>query len=446
MTIVTFFRSALGFFALLPGLGCGDTSGPGPAPGPITPAPVSSIQIGSLPQRIEIGDKLKLTAVALDSKGNVLTGRQISWSVSDSEVASATDDGTVVFRRRGPVTFTATSEAKTASVTVTVNPITWVSLSLAFWRSCGVSLAGALYCWGDSWPAANIPSSNRPLPVPATTHMKLKEVLVGSYHICVLDIDDKVFCWGGNPYGELSFAGNTNLSTPTLVPTQLTFKAFAQSTDAAHTCAQTPSNQIACWGRRPGQNVVATPTLIANGEPLRAHATNGEEECFLKQDARVYCWGLTGAVGFEPGVFRETPTPLAFSEPVVDVSNHCLLAQSGQPWCWTHNVGQGEYSPFLVYSSVALVSFAKGGTDLCALTSDGTPYCRSWSLGGTESFSFVRVGDLRFRSLSASLTHACGTAVDGALYCWGSNQRGELGNGTFVTSRIPLGVRDPIIP
>jgi alpha-tubulin suppressor-like RCC1 family protein len=276
--------------------------------------------------------------------------------------------------------------------------------------------------------------------------MKLKDVLAGSYHICVLDVEDKVFCWGRNAYGELAFAGNTSLSTPTVVPTQLTFKAFAQSTESAHTCAQTPSNQIACWGRRPGINVVATPTLIANGDPLRAHATDGEAECFLRQDARVYCWGLTGAVGFEPGVFRETPTPLAFFEPVVDLADECLLAQSGQPWCWSHYVGDGEYSPFLVYSSVPLVSFAKGGTSLCALTSDGAPYCRNW-LAGSESNSFVRVaGDLRFRSLSASKTHACGTAVDGEVYCWGSNRYGEGGNGTFVDSPGATKLRDPIIP
>jgi alpha-tubulin suppressor-like RCC1 family protein len=43
-------------------------------------------------------------------------------------------------------------------------------------------------------------------------------------------------------------------------------------------------------------------------------------------------------------------------------------------------------------------------------------------------------------SLDVGLFNACATLSDGAVRCWGSNQTGQLGNGTTSPSPIPVAV------
>jgi alpha-tubulin suppressor-like RCC1 family protein len=46
-------------------------------------------------------------------------------------------------------------------------------------------------------------------------------------------------------------------------------------------------------------------------------------------------------------------------------------------------------------------------------------------------------GALRFTSLSAGSFYTCGVATSGAGHCWGSNQFGQLGDGTTAPSAAP---------
>ena len=42
--------------------------------------------------------------------------------------------------------------------------------------------------------------------------------------------------------------------------------------------------------------------------------------------------------------------------------------------------------------------------------------------------------------LSAGASHTCGVTIDGTGYCWGSNQFGQLGDGTTVNRITPVRV------
>jgi len=62
-----------------------------------------------------------LTATLHDANGNVLTGRVISWTTTDSDKATVSSNGVVTGVAQGTATIRATSEGKfdTSSVTVT---------------------------------------------------------------------------------------------------------------------------------------------------------------------------------------------------------------------------------------------------------------------------------------------------------------------------------------
>jgi hypothetical protein len=47
------------------------------------------------------------------------------------------------------------------------------------------------------------------------------------------------------------------------------------------------------------------------------------------------------------------------------------------------------------------------------------------------------VGNVAFRQVSAGGVHSCGVDVQGQVYCWGSNQNGQLGDGTQTHRSTP---------
>src|SRR5207344_1456155 len=105
--------------------------------------------------------------------------------------------------------------------------------------------------------------------------------------------------------------------------------------------------------------------------------------------------------------------------------------------------------------SVAAVSFpsergivAAGGRHSCGLDANGLASC--WGsndqgqLGdGTRNDHAepaVVAGDLAFTQLSAGASHTCGVSRDGDVYCWGNNERGQLGDATTLERDTPIRV------
>lgn len=99
-------------------LGCGDPSGP-------AAVPVATIQIASVPASLPQGATVQLAVTLKDTADNVLTGRTISWTTSNASIASVSTEGMLTaVAVGGPVTITATSETKSATLQVSVVPRT----------------------------------------------------------------------------------------------------------------------------------------------------------------------------------------------------------------------------------------------------------------------------------------------------------------------------------
>ncbi|CAN5338353.1 hypothetical protein BH24GEM3_BH24GEM3_16120 [soil metagenome] len=84
------------------------------------PAATVSVTPGSATRTV--GETVQLQATTYDAAGNVLTGRSVSWSSSNSSIASVNASGRVSALQPGTVTITATSEGRTGTATVTVLP------------------------------------------------------------------------------------------------------------------------------------------------------------------------------------------------------------------------------------------------------------------------------------------------------------------------------------
>ncbi len=89
------------------------------------PAPVATVSVVPTTASVQAGQTVQLAATLRDAAGNILTGRPVTWSSSNTGIATVSSSGVVTgVSTGGPVTITATSEGRsgTSAVTVTAAP------------------------------------------------------------------------------------------------------------------------------------------------------------------------------------------------------------------------------------------------------------------------------------------------------------------------------------
>jgi alpha-tubulin suppressor-like RCC1 family protein len=137
----------------------------------------------------------------------------------------------------------------------------------------------------------------------------------------------------------------------------------------------------------------------------------------------------------------------------------CALNGAGEARCWGNNpagqIGNGSVTAFFVQPQVVSGGFAflhirAGENHTCALRTNRMVYC--WganSLGqlgrgnntGSSNIPVSVIGGLLFDSITVGANHTCGRSTNGFIYCWGSNSRGQLGDGTDIpiaTLPVPI--------
>jgi alpha-tubulin suppressor-like RCC1 family protein len=120
-----------------------------------------------------------------------------------------------------------------------------VSISIG----CGLTTAGDPYCWGynrfgrlgDGSPEETI----RQDPGPVVGGLKFSAISVSTYHVCGLTSAGAAYCWGQNG-GALGDGTTITRFTPVPVQGGLTFRAL--SVGSSHTCGLTTAGDAYCWG------------------------------------------------------------------------------------------------------------------------------------------------------------------------------------------------------
>jgi len=135
----------------------------------------------------------------------------------------------------------------------------------------------------------------------------------------------------------------------------------------------------------------------------------------------------------------------------------CGLTPGGTAYCWGDkqfgelgdgSTGVRDTVPVPVGGGLTFQSLTGGFTLTCGVTTNGTGEC--WGSnnngqlgnGSTTNSSTPQTvaGGHTFALVSAGHDHACGVLVGGAAYCWGLNGGGALGDGSFTSSMVPVAV------
>src|SRR6266571_4158567 len=126
----------------------------------VSSTPVASVAVSPASATLIVGATQQLTATPLDANGNPLSGRTISWTTSALGVATVDANGLVTAVAPGSATITATSEGKSGTSAITVNPVPVASVAVTP-GSATVSVGGTLQLTATPLDANGNPLSGR---------------------------------------------------------------------------------------------------------------------------------------------------------------------------------------------------------------------------------------------------------------------------------------------
>ncbi len=346
--------------------------------------------------------------------------------------------------------------------------------------TCGISEAGKAFCWGKNSSGAlgtGTAGADETQPVAVQSTELFRSLAIGAESVCGITTAGAIYCWGANDKGQLGLGDTTQRNTPTLLNHGHDYVKIAAT--AQSFCASTVTGKNFCWGsdeqEQLGNGAASGNKSIASAMDLSqvsgdARFTSllagGWSSCGLTSEGNVYCAGAysDGNLGYGGALtapaprFVPVPTEQKFRSLVNGYDHQCGLTAQGKAYCWGLNefgeLGIGRTSaketyPIAVQFSGAFTQLVTGRNGTCGLASDGTVYC--W---GSDEFGQLGNGEtkenknvpvaisnsLKFISLAAGETHNCAITQQGAAYCWGGNGKGQLGDTSFIDAYTPKAV------
>lgn len=273
-------------------------------------------------------------------------------------------------------------------------------------------------------------------------------VAAGGNHSLALKSDGTVWAWGYNGFGQLGDNTGVNRSTAVQVVSDPIVgsplpKIKAIAAGGAHSLALDVNNQVWAWGYN-GYGQLGDGTTINRAGAVPVHvltdivaiAAGGSHSLAVKTDGTVWAWGYNefGQVGTPPPPTTDTTTPHYFSIPQVVATfpagvvltqvsaglDHSLALDSNHNvWGWGYNgYGQlGSTTPTLNKN-----------------VPDATPVSTP-AQAQTSGISGV------ITQIIAIGHHTLAITDTNKVWAWGDNLYGQLGNqlnGTANTTNTPV--------
>ena len=328
---------------------------------------------------------------------------------------------------------TTTKKLSPVSVANPAGETGWDALSAGYQHTCGVTIRGTAYCWGDNTHGqlGDATTTARLVPTQVQNVIIWATMVAGVRHTCGLDTAGTAYCWGDNSSYALGDGTTERRTSPNGVQTNgLAGSAFTHiAVGKYHTCAKLASSISYCWGYNAagqlgdGTTVSrSSPVAVSGNLTLSPIATGSEHSCGISSTASpsfMVCWGgnSSGQVGNSTTASQTSPARVSgdrnWKSVISSENTTCAIDKTDTGYCW----GSGGYGQI----------------------GDGTTQNR---LAPTAILTSIK-----WAQLSAGGFHTCGITVTGKAYCWGSNAAGQIGDGTTAaTQPLPVIIpADPVI-
>ena len=312
-------------------------------------------------------------------------------------------------------------------------------------------------------------------------------LVTGEWNTCAIDDNGDVFCWGRNGNGQI---GNNQVGTSACgtsghkckdIPTRtddLGSDVVALAFGHQHACGLTDAGTVKCWGRNNNGQIgvsggdVKTPygVSLGSGRTATSIYAGGHSTCAILDDGSTKCWGhnSNGQLGIGSTSNTNTPTTinsLGSGRTAVSLAmamhSVCALLDDGSVKCWGDDsqgqLGNGGSNVDINSPPSSAINLGSGRTaktitageyHFCAILDDDSITCWGDGLNGklgtgsTSDRSTPTAVSGSFASgryavyLDAGYDHTCAILDNGDLTCWGSDAKGQLGNGAGSSSDV----------
>jgi len=345
-------------------------------------------------------------------------------------------------------------------------------------HTCVVDSGDSLHCWGGGadgqlGDGSNSEQVSAPVAIELGQNLGALSISSGGSYTCVVGSNDLARCWGGESNSGALSLGNEPEDFPLSRWSYISsserdwnnngnlnifevnigsdgdgdgFPSNEDSDDSNPTvaadCSSGSYGRFTCRQATPGYFVSGTGNTVmtpANpGHYVDQYGQSSEVECGIGEFQRLA--GQTSCDDAEPGYYVPAPGA-AEGTPCPAGQYNDLYGQNSVDACQWAEAG---------HSVPVILQMTSGASHSCAILDDGSVSC--WGDNGNGQLgdgsrspnlepekSSMPLGR-RAVGISAGSYHTCSVFDDGSVRCWGSNDFGQLGDGTTIerTSAVPV--------
>jgi uncharacterized repeat protein (TIGR02543 family) len=324
-------------------------------------------------------------------------------------------------------------------------------------------------------------------------------ISLGASHSALLTSTGRLFTWGSNSNGQLGDGTTTNSKMPTDITNNFDLISDETLTSVVlggtNSAALTSTGRLFTWGSTLNNRLQTDFMLDANpkdvtssfnllpGESIASVALGYSNFAALTSTGRLFTWGnnWSGQLGDNTTTNKDVPNLITDlfnlypNETIVSVSlgafHAAALTSTGRLFTWGNNwsgqLGNNTTTPSNTPSQIdrfnlsvneTISSVVLGGFHSAALTSKGRLFTWGSNNGGqlgdnsmtqrntptliTDAFDLNLEETISSIHLGAGFTAA--RTSTGRLFTWGSNNAGQLGNGTTRNTLTPTQTTDNV--
>jgi alpha-tubulin suppressor-like RCC1 family protein len=292
----------------------------------------------------------------------------------------------------------------------------WLTVSAGVSYTMAIKTDGSLWAWGiDYHGELGIYKSGLgeidTAPVQVGSATDWLAVFAGREYTIAIKINGSLWGWGWNSFGQIGNGTNSQYLAPTRIGTDTDW-CVAADADGDYVAIDM---DFILLSQKEDEKRLA----MAEDGPftIKSVSANNGFTVAIKTNGSLWAWGWNQYGQLGDGTItrvvtdRRTPARIGTGNDweAVDTGNGFTVAlkTDGSLWAW----GNNEYGQ---------LGNNKGGED----EMETAP---------------VRIGyDTDWLAVSAGNRHTAAIKTDGSLWAWGSNNYGQLGNGTTTNSRVPV--------
>ncbi len=297
---------------------------------------------------------------------------------------------------------------------------------------------------------------------PPTEVLNLNNVITiassnqGSHCLALLN-NGTIKAWGSNVHGNLG-NGSMNSSVLSAVDVLNISSAIEISAGGSHSLALLSNGTVMMWGRySSNDSAITTPTPIININNAISISSTSVNSYAILSDRSVVYWGVKlGGSGIRSYI-PEVVSTITNAQYVFDHNSALLtdgtLLYNGS--ILTSTIDSLPITNFRNYTQIipSQIDLKYNWTSICrsdslglfvAVASSGTNNRVMTSTNGitwtgrTTPTTISIAPTVYVKYISAGFVHSLALMSDGTVKAWGSNEYGQLGDGTTTSSNTPI--------